>query len=72
MLNTIKCKIRDNGAELSYESTAEEVIMLNDTEFYSLFDKASEAWGWFYVGTMPLKGTPADILMWTANCVLLI
>ena len=32
--------------------------ILNETEFYSLFDKASEAWGWFYVGTMPLKGTP--------------
>lgn len=32
--------------------------MLNETEFYSLFSKASEAWGWFYVWTMPLKGTP--------------
>ena len=32
--------------------------ILNETEFYSLFDKASEAWGWFYVGTMPLKIGP--------------
>ncbi len=32
--------------------------ILNESEFYSLFDKASKAWGWFYVGTMPLKGTP--------------
>ena len=32
--------------------------ILNETEFYSLFNRASEAWGWFYVGTMPLKGTP--------------
>ncbi len=32
--------------------------ILNETEFYSLFNKASEAWGWFYVWTMPLKGTP--------------
>lgn len=29
--------------------------ILNETEFYSLFEKASEAWGWFYVWTMPLK-----------------
>ena len=32
--------------------------ILNKTEFYSLFDKASEAWGWFYVDTMPLKESP--------------
>jgi len=32
--------------------------ILNKTEFYSMFDRASEAWGWFYVCTMPLKGTP--------------
>jgi len=31
--------------------------MLNDTVFYYLLSKASEAWGWFYVDTMPLKGT---------------
>jgi len=32
--------------------------MLNDSKFYALFNKAAEAWGWFYLYTMPLKGTP--------------
>lgn len=32
--------------------------ILNETEFYNMFNRASEAWSWFYVCTMPLKGTP--------------
>lgn len=34
--------------------------ILNDTEFYSLYSKASEAWSWFYVDTMPWKATPGS------------
>lgn len=34
--------------------------MLDDSKFYSSFHKAAEAWWWFYVDTMPLKGTPGS------------
>ena len=60
--HTIICKITEDG--VTTEKTEDLSIDLNKiddtdiTDFYSLFSKAQEAWGWFYVDTMPLKGTP--------------
>ncbi len=61
--HSIVCKITEDGVttekaeDLSIDSN--RIDDTDITDFYSLFSKAQEAWGWFYVDTMPLKGTPA-------------
>lgn len=48
-------ELQDNIVGLSNDDYSNRIVIY--PEFFPLFEKATEAWKWFWVDTMPLKGT---------------